>query len=83
LEVEEAVTIYSAADKKIAKRVKRIAQDEGRGDHPEWSHTRVLNIVQRYERNGMSAEEFAAHIYVTETAKGRGVPEEPDDAIEA
>lgn len=69
--------LYSDSHKKKAKRLRRLAREELGIDHPEWSYTRCLGIIAGYERNGMGTEEFVAHIYVEETKKGRGVPDDP------
>lgn len=68
-------TRYSAREKKLAKRLRRLVKDE-KADHPEWSHVRCLNAVVMYGETRpeeMSDEEFVAHIFVSERAKGRGL----------
>lgn len=78
-----ASATFSVREKKLAKRLRRLVKDEN-ADHPEWSHMRCLNAVVMYAEtrpDGMSDEEFVAHIFVSERAKGRGLSDEEQDKL--
>lgn len=59
---------YSENEKKLAKRLKKIAADEG----VRWKHGQCLRIVRRFRetqewrRHGERDEELAARIFIAE-----------------
>lgn len=65
---------YTDTEKKVAKRLKRLARDEGRGD--DFKHMRCLALVRKYaSQRGegdarKSVEEFVSMIFVAEAVDG-------------
>lgn len=57
---------YSDTEKKLAKRLKKLALEEA--GEKIWPHTQCLALVRQYavKREGRSAEEFVAMIYAHE-----------------
>lgn len=55
---------WSDTEKKLAKRLKRLARDEG----TDWKHMHCLRLVRKYHaiRPGLSAEGFAALVWEKE-----------------
>lgn len=59
---------YTDTEKRLAKRLKRLATEEAGGK--PWTHTRCLALVRKYaSARHASAEEFVAMIYESEKPK--------------
>ncbi len=61
---------YTDTEKKLAKRLKKLALEEA--GEKVWSHGQCLVLVRQYaiKREGRSAEEFVAMIYARERGEG-------------
>ena len=56
---------YTDTEKRLAKRLKKLAAEEAGGKL--WSHTKCLGLVRKYSaEHRASAEEFVAMIYENE-----------------